>query len=190
MHVLRPASAYLHSLSTPYSLSPSSLSSNTSHADKTFVMAEIAGTIVGIISLSIQLYDKLNEYANGVKDAKEKAEQITAELDRFSDLLEELEAIISNLDPTARVNSTRIGITACADAIDKVKEKLHGKTPSSGSKTPIKLKNLLKRLSFPFRESDINYWKDTLNSIQLHLLTALNALGMYVYIRNTCLLNI
>ncbi|PSN60720.1 hypothetical protein BS50DRAFT_449097, partial [Corynespora cassiicola Philippines] len=133
-------------------------------------MAEIAGSIVGIISLSIQLYDKLNKYANGVKDAKDKAEQITAELYRFSDLLEELEVIISNLNPTARVNSTRIGITACADAIDKVKEKLNGKTPSGGSKTPIKLKSLLKRLSFPFRESDINYWKDTLNSIQLHFM--------------------
>ncbi|KAI4620129.1 hypothetical protein J4E80_004655 [Alternaria sp. BMP 0032] len=59
-------------------------------------MAEVAGTIVGVISLSLQLYDKLSEYRNGVKNAKKKGEQITRELDTLVNLSKASAAVDEN----------------------------------------------------------------------------------------------
>jgi uncharacterized phage infection (PIP) family protein YhgE len=59
-------------------------------------MAEVAGTIIGVISLSIQLFDKLSKYTNSVKDARKKAEQITHELDTLVNLLKSLETIVTD----------------------------------------------------------------------------------------------
>jgi hypothetical protein len=77
-------------------------------------MAEIAGTIFGVISLSIQLIEKFSKYTNSVKDAITKAEHIRGELDRLVDLLEHLESMISKLDPTTPAALTKVNIQECA----------------------------------------------------------------------------
>ncbi|CAN9085026.1 unnamed protein product [Alternaria alternata] len=139
-------------------------------------MAEVAGTIFGVISLSIQLFDKLNTYTNSIKDARTKAEQITGELDTLVNLLENLETIISRLDPTTSTALTRNSIQECAKAIDVIRSRLGDVLPAKGSiRFWTRSRNVIKRLAFPFKESDIKYWKDVLASIQQSLQTALLA---------------
>ncbi|CAN9090738.1 unnamed protein product [Alternaria alternata] len=124
-------------------------------------MAEVAGTIFGVISLSIQLFDKLNTYTNSIKDARTKAEQITGELDTLVNLLENLETIISRLDPTTSTALTRNSIQECAKAIDVIRSRLGDVLPAKGSiRFWTRSRNVIKRLAFPFKESDIKYWKD------------------------------
>jgi len=142
-------------------------------------MAEVAGTIVGVISLSLQLYDKLSEYTNGVKDAKKKAEQITRELDTLVDLLEHLETATSRMDPTTPVALVKAIIQQCALSIESIRTKVGDDTPStSSSRFSTQSRKVMKRLAYPFKESDIKYWRDALSSIRQNLQIALQALEM------------
>ncbi|CAI9637082.1 unnamed protein product [Alternaria burnsii] len=139
-------------------------------------MAEVAGTIFGVISLSIQLFDKFNTYTNSVKDARRKAEQITGELDILVSLLENLETIVSRLDPTTSTALTRNSIQECARAVEVIRSRLGDVPAVKGSvRFWTRSRNVIKRLTYPFKESDIKYWKDVLASIQQSLQTALLA---------------
>ncbi|KAF7673827.1 hypothetical protein GT037_008442 [Alternaria burnsii] len=139
-------------------------------------MAEVAGTIFGVISLSIQLFDKFNTYTNSVKDARRKAEQITGELDILVSLLENLETIVSRLDPTTSTALTRNSIQECARAVEVIRSRLGDAPAVKGSvRFWTRSRNVIKRLTYPFKESDIKYWKDVLASIQQSLQTALLA---------------
>ena len=139
-------------------------------------MAEVAGTIVGVISLSLQLYDKLSEYTNGVKDAKKKAEQITRELDTLVNLLENLETIITRLDTTTAIALTKTSIQECARAIATIRTRLEDAIPATSSgRLWTRSRNVIKRLAYPFQESDIKYWKEVLSSIRENLQIAMLA---------------
>ncbi|KAH5281913.1 hypothetical protein HBI71_003440 [Parastagonospora nodorum] len=141
----------------------------------TSAMAEVAGTIFGFISLSIQIFDKVSKYTSAVKDAKTKAEQILAEMEYVADLLEELEPITNRACADKSATSAKRGVYQCAQAIEMVKLKLGGDKPVC-AKPWTKFKNTFRRLMFPFKEADIKYWKDVLSYIQQHLQTALFAL--------------
>jgi hypothetical protein len=118
-------------------------------------MAEVAGTIFGVISLSIQLFEKLNTYTNSVKDARTKAEQITSELDTLVNLLENLETIISTLDPTTSTALTRNSIQECARAIEVIRSRLGDVPPVKGSvRFWTRSGNVIKRLTYPFKENE------------------------------------
>jgi hypothetical protein len=137
-------------------------------------MAEVAGTIIGVISLSIQLFDKFSKYTNSVKDARKKAEQITHELDTLVNLLESLETIVSRLDPTTPTALTKTSIHECARAIEVIRARLGDATlTTSSGGFWIRSRNVVKRLAYPFEESDIKYWKEVLTSIQQSLQIAL-----------------
>ncbi|KAH8632632.1 hypothetical protein IG631_11266 [Alternaria alternata] len=160
------------------SLSP--LASSRIAIDATpLVMADpfsITGSAVGVVSLAIQLCKGLEWYVSGVKDAKNKAEQIAAEVEELANLLELLESIVAKVDPSHTVTATRTGIKSCADAIATIRKKLKPGDQASDGGIKSSLKRLGKRLAFPFKEADITYWKDVLNSVQQSLQTALIAL--------------
>jgi len=140
-------------------------------------MAEVAGAVVVVISLSIQIFDKLSKYTSADKDATTNAEQILAEMEYLADLLEELEAITNRDCGDEPAISAKRGICQCAYAIEQVKLKLGGDKPGC-AKPWAKLTNTFQRLMFPFKKADIKYWKDVLSYIQQHLNTALLALLM------------
>ncbi|KAH7399645.1 hypothetical protein BKA66DRAFT_437177 [Pyrenochaeta sp. MPI-SDFR-AT-0127] len=135
-----------------------------------------SGSAVGVVSLSIQICKGLVWYIDGVKDAKDKAEQISTEVDKLRDLLELLESIVSNVDKTPSAVAARYGVISCADAINTIKSKLGTAGPASSNKPQSGFKTLMRRLSFPFKEADIRYWKEVLHAIENSLQTALLAL--------------
>lgn len=136
----------------------------------------ITGSAVGVISLAIQLCKGLEWYVSGVKEAKDKAGQIAAEMEELANLLELLESIVKKVDPSHTVTATRTGIKSCADAITTIRKKLKPGDQASDGGIKSSLKRLSKRLAFPFKEADIKYWKDVLNTLQQSLQTALLAL--------------
>jgi Asp-tRNA(Asn)/Glu-tRNA(Gln) amidotransferase C subunit len=140
----------------------------------------VAGSAVGVVSLGIQICMVLERYVSGVKEAKDKTEQIVAETEELANLLELLESIISKVDQSQAVSATRSGITSCAKAISTIKKKLRPDDQASSDRIRSSLKGLVKRLAFPFKEAEIKYWKDVLNTIQQSLQTALLALVMWV----------
>ncbi|CAG5188619.1 uncharacterized protein ALTATR162_LOCUS11996 [Alternaria atra] len=136
----------------------------------------ITGSAVGVVSLAIQLCKGLEWYVSGVKDAKDKAEQIAAETEELANLLELLETIIGRVNQSQSVSATHTGIASCADAIVTIRKKLKPDDQTSSGGIKSSLKRLGKRMTFPFKEADIKYWKDALNTIQQSLQTALLAL--------------
>lgn len=136
----------------------------------------ITGSAVGVVSLAIQLCKGLEWYVSGVKDAKDKAEQIAAEMEELANLLELLESIVAKVDPSHTVTATRTGIESCADAIATIRKKLKPGDQASDGGIKSSLKRLGKRMAFPFKEAEIEYWKGVLNTIQQSLQTALLAL--------------
>ncbi|KAI4681442.1 uncharacterized protein J4E84_007679 [Alternaria hordeiaustralica] len=136
----------------------------------------ITGSAVGVVSLAIQVCKGLEWYLSGVKEAKNKAEQIAAETEELANLLERLETVIGKVDPSQSVSATRTGIVSCANAIATIRKKLKPDDHAANSGIKSSLKRLTKRLAFPFKEADITYWKDALNTIQQSLQTALLAL--------------
>jgi hypothetical protein len=163
----------------PSRTSLSSLLSKTAIGATPLIMADpfsITGSAVGVVSLAIQLCKGLEWYVSGVKDARDKAKQIAAEMEELANLLELLESIVTKVDPSHTVTATRTGIKSCADAITTIRKKLKPGDQASNGGIKSSLKRLGKRLAFPFKEADITYWKDVLNSVQQSLQTALIAL--------------
>lgn len=142
-------------------------------------MAEIAGTAVGIISLSLQICQGLVTYIDGVKHAKSKTEQIAAEMEMLADQLEKLETLISGFNTNQSVESTQKTITACALAIHHVHDKLKDLQANGNMGLRTKFNALIKTLTFPFKESDVTYLKGVVNSIQQSLQIALCTLLLY-----------
>ncbi|KAI4663361.1 uncharacterized protein J4E78_003773 [Alternaria triticimaculans] len=136
----------------------------------------ITGSAVGVVSLAIQVCKGLEWYLSGVKEAKNKAEQITAETEQLANLLELLESTISKVDQSNSVSATRTGIVSCAHAIATIRKKLKPDDEAVNGGMKSSLKRLTKRLAFPFKEAEIRYWKDVLNTVQQSLQTALSAL--------------
>jgi len=136
----------------------------------------ITGSAVGVVSLAIQLCRGLEWYLSGIKEAKNKAEQITAETEELANLLESLESIISKADQSHAASVTRTGIVSCADAIATIRKKLKSDDQAASGGIQSSLKRLTKRLAYPFKEAEINYLKDVLSTIQQSLQTALLAL--------------
>ena len=169
--------------SCPAAPSRTSLSSHfpsrTAVSGTSFVMADpfsITGSAVGVVSLAIQLCKGLEWYVSGVKDAKDKAGKIAADTEELTNLLELLEIIVAKVDPSQSVSTTLTGIASCADAIATIRKKLKPDDLASDGKIKVSLKRLGKRMAFPFKEAEIEYWKGVLNTIHQGLQTALCAL--------------
>jgi hypothetical protein len=143
----------------------------------------VAGTAVGIISLGIQTCKGIVWYIDTAKDAKEKAERLRREVEQLADILESLETTVTQADlsSTSTLTVTHSGISACASALEQIKKRLD--TPSSLGQSRIKtrIQVIKARLSYPFKEGDLVYWKNALDHVQQHLQTALLALQMCVH---------
>ncbi|CAN9375290.1 unnamed protein product [Alternaria sp. RS040] len=136
----------------------------------------VTGSAVGVVSLAIQLCKGLERYVSGVKDAKDKAEKIAADTEELTNLLELLETIVAKVDPSQSVSTTLTGIASCAEAIATIRKKLKLDDQAANGGIKSSLKRLGKRMAFPFKEAEIEYWKGVLNTIQQSLQTALLAL--------------
>jgi len=142
----------------------------------------ITGSAVGVVSLAIQVCKGLEWYLSGVKEAKNKAEQIAAETEELANLLESLESIIGKVNPSHSVSATRPGIVSCANAIATIRKKLKPDDQAANSGIKSSLKRLTKRLAGPLKEADLKYWKDVFITTQQWLHAALSALLLCVSI--------
>jgi hypothetical protein len=142
-------------------------------------MAELAATVVGIVSFSLQICKGLTWYLDGVKNSKNRAEQISSEMDRLANLLELLETVIRVFDHHELLEATRVGIVACAEAVEVVRSKIQASSQCVGKPGAQKsFKERTKRLVYPFKEADLKHWKEVVTNTQQTLQTAFNALMM------------
>ncbi|KAF2683828.1 hypothetical protein K458DRAFT_389750 [Lentithecium fluviatile CBS 122367] len=115
---------------------------------------------------------RLVSYIDDVKDAKDKAEQITDEVDHFSDVLELLENVVSKASASPAISVTRTGVVTYSSTIEKVRERLEKSNSSNKSGVRECLIDIKRRVCFPFKKTEILYWKDVLRDVQQSLQTA------------------
>jgi hypothetical protein len=138
----------------------------------------VTGSAVGVVSLAIQICKGLVWYIDSARGAKDKVSHISSLMEKLTDLLELLESVIGKLDGSISGSATKAGIEACAEALEQIKRRLAGSSRTGDSKFRQQLKLLKHRLSFPFKQDDIMFWKDMVEGIQQNLHTALLALQM------------
>ncbi|ORX95004.1 hypothetical protein BCR34DRAFT_608103 [Clohesyomyces aquaticus] len=135
----------------------------------------VTGSAVGVVSLGLQICKDLIGYINTAKDATDQIAQISRQMEDLANNLERLQTIVSKLDPchATTANGASSGIIACAEALQKIQRKLAPSERIEGSKFRQQFHDLKERLIYPFKQDDILFWKDMVESIQQNLHTAL-----------------
>jgi hypothetical protein len=145
----------------------------------------VAGSAVGIVSLGLTVCKELISYVGHVKDRDLEVELISGRMEKLTEYLEQLQAIVNRVDSQTTMFGSNVtamatsGIEACAAALRKVETKLpstidpHNDTTFRGQARAWKT-----RLAYPFRREDILFLKDLVESVQQNLTTALQALQL------------
>ncbi|KAF2874665.1 hypothetical protein BDV95DRAFT_615960, partial [Massariosphaeria phaeospora] len=140
----------------------------------------VAGSAVGVVSLGLLVCNSLISYTNNAKDAKRKASQISTQLDDLLNLLDQLQTVTQKIGPSQHASSTTSVITASSTAIQAVRKVLGklGDEPQERIGIRNQVSSIKRRLSYPFKQEEILYWKGVLESIQQNLHTALLSWGL------------
>lgn len=144
-------------------------------------MAEILGTTVGVLSLSIQVCQELVSYYQHYKDQDSKLGDIHRDVNILSNTLRCIQTSLlkphyQQLDTIILVDNS---ITACAAAIRRLEEllnKCHQATVPADFKERMKV--LTRRAVFPFYQSTINDLRDAVKGLQNNLVVAVQTLQL------------
>jgi hypothetical protein len=141
----------------------------------------IAGSAVGIVSLGITCCENLLAFIGHVKDGKNEQAQIRNRMDDLADCLERLQCVVSATQCSSNGVETVVesGITACATALNNIREKMPLSEENSDSRSLSRhFQGWKSRLGYPFRREEILFLKDMIESVQQNLIVALHTLQM------------
>ena len=152
---------------------------------KSLSMAELAaaGSVVGLISLSIQSCQGLTSYYSAWKSYDEQISQTYRNVNELKILCEslgrELQRITHYQEPAVQqvnrlIASCQDGIKSLRDALDKC----HSTQVPHNLATRIELHRV--RALYPFKRQTLQSLRDTVDGIQRNLGTAVQILQMYV----------
>lgn len=126
-------------------------------------MAEVLGTTVGVVSLGIQLCDKIKTYSQDYKTRDEQLGSVLRRAVSLKELLQHLHQLAGESASTQPEISAAVSrhIAACeADirALDELTATLVPKAPAPGDGGSIKgkMKEEAKKLAFPFNRADVD----------------------------------
>ena len=148
-------------------------------------MAEVAtaGSIVGLISLSIQSCQGLTSYYSAWKSYDEQIGQTYRNLDELritcENLKSELQRIIQHQEPAVRqvvrlIASCQDGINSLGHALDQCRSSTVPHTLGA------RIDAYRARALYPFRKETLQTLKGTVHDIQSNLSSALQTLQLYV----------
>ena len=150
-------------------------------------MAELAtaGSLVGLISLSIQSCQGLTSYYSAWKSYDEQIGHTHRNLDELritcENLERELQRITQDQEPVVQ-QVVRL-IASCQDGINSLRHALEQcQSVQIPDTLTAKIKLYRARALFPFRKQTLQRLKDTVHSIQGNLSSALQILQLYVEI--------
>jgi hypothetical protein len=142
-------------------------------------MADV-GSAVGIVSLILQVSKEVVWFIDSAKDAKTQVSQIAAWMGTLTNLLELLEDTVSKVSQSNAKDATQVGIIACSDALDKIKTRLASLSATKTSRLSQQLQHVRQRLLYPFKQADILFYKDLVESVQQNLMFAFSILQLLV----------
>lgn len=148
-------------------------------------MAEVLGTVVGVVSLGLQVCAGVNTYLDGVQCHKEDLEHTTRCCQSLEALLQQIGSL-QNRIPATSVNKTPVkeAMTAAKAELSVldhfVGEICMANTSSSPKSTIERIKAQQKKLLYPFRKDHLHRLNDRLETANGALHSALQLAELYV----------
>lgn len=169
----------------PNRTAPSSIRLSVNH-ETIHAMVEVLGTVVGVVSLVIQVSSAISAYIEGVQCRKEEVESTIRYRRSFQLLLTQIGTLKDNL-PTSSVPSTIAldGALKAAGAqilqLDSFMGKVLVQDSSSSSETPAshKFRDQKKKLFYPFRKDQLISLDKRLQAINIALQSAMQVMELY-----------
>ncbi|KAK2760524.1 hypothetical protein CKAH01_16484 [Colletotrichum kahawae] len=148
-------------------------------------MAEVLGTVVGVISLGIQVSSAIGAYIEGVQCLKEEVESTVRHQKSFQVLLTQIGSIKDSLSRVSVSNTTALeeALTAANAQIlqlDSFLGKVLVQHPSpSWKSTGQKFRDGQKKLLYPFRRDQLNLLDKKLDTATVALQAAMQVMELY-----------
>lgn len=143
---------------------------------------EVAGTIVGTVSLGITVCDGIIQYCHSWKTQDDDIRALKALTGGLKQLLAELDTKLQSnpaFDPSV-LQILKTSSQNCAGHIDSVLH-LSGKyTPGQLSGLKGKAADLAQKLTFPFKKKTLDDLRDTVVAFRGNIETALQIITMHV----------
>lgn len=133
----------------------------------------VAGSAVGVVSLGLVVCKELHSFISDVRTAADKAEDIRVSLASLETHLEILDSELRKLSPTSSTAAASADVAGCAEALNRIKEKIASTANGSGSVIRERLRSLEFRVSYPFKKDDLEYLRILLKSVRDDLELAL-----------------
>lgn len=146
---------------------------------------ELAGSAVGIVSLSIQVAQGLLKYYESWKDFDCDVENLCASINNLSQILDDL---FKAIRPPANFDkNTADTVEKNIKSVERSVEKLNEELQKVQAEQPLKLdykskmRRHLRRALYPFKEETLKKIQLVVGNARSNLDLALRALQMYVY---------
>lgn len=144
-------------------------------------MAEVAGTVVSVISLGLQVCQGLVSYYQDYQGQDEKVADILRDVSTLNNSFEALQHCLSKLNPGQLDTIVQAGdsVIECAAAVERLKQLLaecHRTAIPADFKERIQI--LARKAAFPFRQSTIKDLRDTVKGLQTNVIIALQTLQL------------
>lgn len=144
-------------------------------------MAEIVGTVVGVLSFGIQVCQGLVSYYQSCKDQDEKVNDVLRDVDQLSITLANIQSCLSKLHDGQfqAISQVSDSVIACGAAIVRLNQLL---AKCHQTAVPVDFRErmgvLTRRAVFPFQQNTIKDLRDTVKGLQTNLLVALQVLHL------------
>ncbi|EXJ60944.1 hypothetical protein A1O7_05097 [Cladophialophora yegresii CBS 114405] len=145
-------------------------------------MAGVAGTAVGVISLGIQVCQGLISYYHAYHDQDEKIRDILCNVQGLSNTLEVAHVCLikANAARLVAISQAVDSIIACAGAIHRLERLLQRcrQTVSPTGYASERIQLALRKAAFPFQQSTIRDFSETVKGLQANVSLALQTLQL------------
>ena len=142
----------------------------------------VAGSVVGVISLGIQVTTSLVTFYNSYKGRESDIIRITEKLDGLVVTLQSLETTLLgrkfHVDERSLIQSIETSIKSCDDTIQELRHECQkiSEPSSGGTRAAIKLAG--RRVTYPFRQSTLQRLDEDIDDLRANLSTALDVLQL------------
>ena len=142
----------------------------------------ITGSVVGIISLGIQVTTSLVKLYSSYKGRESDIIRMTEKLDGLLVILQSVETTLSgrkfHVDERSLIQRIETSIKSCDEMIQELQDECSKISKSSSDGTTAAIKRAGRRVAYPFRKSTLQKLDEEINDLRANLSTALDVLQL------------
>ncbi|KAI1283943.1 hypothetical protein F5Y07DRAFT_348148 [Xylaria sp. FL0933] len=140
----------------------------------------VAGTAVGIVSLGLQVYGALNQYLDDFNSRDERVTKTLACLKQLKEALDVIDAAAQSFQTRqqAPANTVLSCLHSCQAEMNALQEKIQGFRSSPQSSVKGKIKEINRKLRYPFDISSVEEMEESLERIIAQLSLAIYGLEL------------